>query len=104
MDSLKDIKREIDNVEYEIQLPARESVDEPFVVVRGKRWTVQKLVNKFGSNLPIRELGQEEWQPASYYYFRPEKIRKNVAVAQARLRNTFKRPAEPDMFSQFYDE
>ena len=105
MDNLRDIKRGFDNIDYLAKLSSRDG-KKPYVIVPGKRWFIQILVNKFGSSLPIQELGdKDEWHPASFYHFRREKIRKNVAIAEARLRNTFRRKKDktPDMFDMAQD-
>lgn len=59
----------------------------------GKAWSVMLYINRFGIDRVFLKLLHDldaPFLPAREFGFKPSRIRKNLAIAEARLRNTFR--------------
>jgi len=85
MDSYGEIVNEMNNIEYEVLMPGAGDDDLFLTPIKVKTQGLQTLVDKCGVGLKCRELGQSNWQTASYYGFKVTYQRKNSAIARRRL-------------------
>jgi len=85
MDTLSKIVDEFNNEEYEVLLETGDPDDWLLTPIKVKRPGLQLLINKFGTSLKCRELGQKKWTTASAMGFKVSYQRKNVAISKRRL-------------------